>query len=202
MTVTEPVTGSVPTTARTPNVSLPQRLGGNDGRRHVRGRERPGCHDRDTVGVTGGEVEVVEDGEHGEAIIGQLSCQIEHLHPVVQVEATDRLIEQQHRRLGGERRLGEGETLQVAAGQRVDGLVGEMLGIEVHGACHRFTVRCPLLRRSAAYVGVAPSQELRSWGASRADLRHHAHERRAAAVSSPRAAPPISMAPTAAASHP
>jgi hypothetical protein len=47
---------------------------------------------------------------------------------VVQVEVRGGLIEQQHARLLCER-LREGEALQVAAGERVDGLVSETLGV-------------------------------------------------------------------------
>ena len=121
----------------------------------------------------------MEDGEHREAIIGQFACQIEHLQPVVEVEVAHRLIEQQHLRLGGER-LGEGEALQVAAGQRVDGLVGEMLGIgEVHRAAHGFTVR---RAGPAEPRQVRMSTHLHELGGREREgrahlLRHHADER-------------------------
>ena len=191
---------------RTHAERLPQHLGGDDSGRHVGRRERPGRHDRDTVGVAGCEVEIVEDSEHREAAVGQLARQIEHLHPVVEVEVAHRLIEQQHPRLGGER-LGEGETLQVAAGQRVDGLVGEMLGIgEVHRAAHGLTV---------SRAGPAEARQMRvsphlnelggREGEGRAHLlRHHADERCALQRSHrcERDAADLDACPTAAASRP
>jgi len=64
----------------------------------------------------------VEDGEHADAAGHQVAHEIEDLEPMVEVEVAGRLVEQQQRRLLSER-LREREPLQVAARQRVDGLV-------------------------------------------------------------------------------
>ena len=124
MTVTEPVTGSVPTTARTPKTARSD-LGGDGALGGLGGAEAAVGDHGDAVGVARGEVEVVEDREHAEALLGgELAHEVEHLEPVVQVEVADRLVEQQHARLLRER-LREREALEVAAGELVGGLVGE-----------------------------------------------------------------------------
>ena len=100
----------------------------------------------------------MEDREHRHPFVGERTREVEHLHPVVQVEVARRLVQQQHPRLLGER-LGEREPLQVAPGELVGGLLGETQRVgERHGALHyRAVTRA--WRREARDVRVAAHRD-------------------------------------------
>src|SRR5690242_17887774 len=75
--------------------------------------------------VAAREVELVEDGEHRHPARGEIRDEVGDLEAMVQVEVAHGLVEEQDSRFLREG-LREGEALQVAAGQLVDGSLGEV----------------------------------------------------------------------------
>ncbi len=110
----------------------------------------------------------MEDGEHAQALLGgELAHEVEDLEAVVEVEVADRLVEQQHPRLLGER-LREREALQVAAGELVGGLVGEAERVgERERLVDDLAVALARAPRSAAGAGGGPSRRSRARAARR-----------------------------------
>ena len=75
-------------------------------------------------------VEVVQDGDERAARLVEVGAEVEHLHLVGDVEERRRLVEQQQRRLLGERHREPG-ALALAAGELVDEPVREVGSVRV-----------------------------------------------------------------------
>ncbi len=151
--------------------------------KHLRGRtarrDAPGAHQDDLIGVGGGEVEIVEHDEAGDAALGHLAAEdVEHVERVADVEVRGRLVEEED-----VRPLDEGASQRdpplLTARERVDGPIGDTAQI---ARAHRLVDRRAILGRldhPSALVRRASHRDDLADAKPERDLRVLVHDREA-----------------------
>jgi hypothetical protein len=131
-----------------------------------------GCQRDEMVGIAGGEIEIVQDHDHGRAArVVQIGQKIEHLDLVVDVEKSRRLVEQQDIRLLRQRH-GDPDALALAARELIDRPFGKIEGL---GGRKRVVDRLVVLQRPAGKQALMrmppPADQIRDGDAFRSDRR-------------------------------